>query len=65
MGLYLNIALVTLEESLRRMFLCMKILVMLHDMYMVKWNIVVIICFLVSLMNMCWTIFLKYDIMYS
>ena len=65
MGLYLNIALVSLEGSLRRMFLYMYIIIMVHDMYMMNLHIVVTICLGVLLMNMCWSTLLKYDDMYS
>ena len=34
MGLYLNIALVSLKVSLRRMFIYMYMLIIVHDMYM-------------------------------
>ena len=64
MRLYLNIALVSLEGSLRMMFLCMDMLIMLYDMYMMNLHIVDTISLLVSLMNMCWSTLLKYDIMY-
>ena len=44
MGLYLNIALVSLDGSLRRMFLYMYMLIMVHDMHMVTFHIVDTIC---------------------
>ena len=65
MGLYLDIALVSLEGNLRRMLLCMKILVTIYDMYMMNLHFVDTICGLVSLMNVGWSIWLKKDDMYS
>ena len=41
-----------------RMFLCMNMLIMVHDMYMINFHIVDTICWLVSLMKMCWSILL-------
>ena len=40
MGLYLNIALVSLEGSLRRMFLYVNMLIMVHNMYIIILHIV-------------------------
>ena len=65
MRLYLNIALVSLEGSLRRMFLCMKMFIMVHDMYMMNFHIIYTTCWLVLLMNMFWSMLLKYDNMWS
>ena len=42
MGLYLRIALGSVEGSLRTMFLCMIMLKMLYDVYMIKLHIVVL-----------------------
>ncbi len=39
MGLYLNIALVSLKGSLRRMFLYMYMLIIVHYMYMMIFHI--------------------------
>ena len=51
MRLYLNIALVRLEASLRRMFLYMHMLIIVHDMYMMNLHIVDTIYGFVSLLN--------------
>ena len=49
MGLYLGIALVSLEGSIRRMFFCMFMFMMTYDMYMKDLHIVDTICWVVHL----------------
>ena len=65
MGPYLSIALVNLEGSHRNMFLCMFMLIMIYDIYMMNLHIVDTNCLLVSLTNICWFILLKNDAMNS
>ena len=44
MRLYLSIALVSLEGSLSKIFLCMNMLMRIYDMYMMNLHIVDAIC---------------------
>ena len=56
MELYLYIALVSLEGSLRRMFLCAYMLINVNDMYMLIY-VLMTLCDMVSLINM-WLVFI-------
>ena len=57
MGLYLCLALVCLEGRLRRLFLCMYMLISVDDMYMI---ILHVAPYDVELTYVC-SLFLKYD----
>ena len=65
MKLYLYIALVSLKGCIRRMFLCIKMAIILSEMHMMNLHIVDTNCLLVSLTNICWFILLKNDAMNS